>query len=285
MFTAAVREGGVAWRLALGHSARCAGAKMSCGVDVSLIEASNMASTRAAGLKDGAYPIWDWLARHHPLDQRALQSLLVDDGAADKGSAIFSILKQKRLHSSSIDSFISFLKTGFRGGSLCISPNCMGCYHSGQDVLLFVHKLSEFLRNAPHIGDSKLVADLVSFSRECRVLQSFFRLLFCVIPTLQSLLYTSSTKLEEYYRQEWRFLSFEERKGYYRVFSRMCKPLLISLSRLFFTLFRGFLKVRFKRVACSAFISDRLIFPSFGFPPCRRDPTIRRVLSRAWKSC
>ena len=52
----------------------------------------------------------------------------------------------------------------------------MGCYHSGQDVLLFVHKLSEFLRNAPHIGDSKLVADLVSFSRECRVLQSFFRL-------------------------------------------------------------------------------------------------------------
>jgi hypothetical protein len=29
-----------------------------------------MASKRAAGLKDGAYPIWDWLARHHPLDQR-----------------------------------------------------------------------------------------------------------------------------------------------------------------------------------------------------------------------
>jgi hypothetical protein len=166
-----------------GHSARCTGAKMSCGIDVSLIESSNMASKRAAGLKDGAYPIWDWLARHHPLDHRALQSLVVDDGATDKGSAISSILKQKRQHSSSIDRFISFLKTGFGGGSLCISPNCMGCYHSGQDVLLFVHKLSEFLRNAPHIGDSKLVADLVNFSRECRVLQSFFRLLFCVSNT------------------------------------------------------------------------------------------------------
>jgi hypothetical protein len=134
-----------------------------------------MANQRAAGLKDGAGPIWDWLARHHPFDQRALQSLLVDDDATDKGSPSFPrAVKQKHLPSP-IDSFISFLKTGFIGGSICISPNCMGCYHSGQDVLLFVHKLSEFLRKTPQVLDSKLVVDLVSFSRECRVLQIFFR--------------------------------------------------------------------------------------------------------------
>ena len=130
-----------------------------------------MANQRAAG------PIWEWLARHHPLDQRALQSLSVDDEATDKANPIFSrAVKQKHLPSP-IDSFISFLKTDFSGGSICIAPKCLGCYHSGQDALLFVHKLSEFLRNAPHIEDSKLVVDLVSFSRECRVLQSFSRLL------------------------------------------------------------------------------------------------------------
>lgn len=51
-----------------------------------------MANQRAAG------PIWEWLARHHPLDQRALQSLSVDDDATDKANPIFSrAVKQKRL--------------------------------------------------------------------------------------------------------------------------------------------------------------------------------------------
>ena len=152
-------------------TARCAMAKMSCGIAWSWIETSNMANQGAAG------PIWEWLARHHPLDQRALQSLSVDDDATDKANPIFSRAVKQKHHPSPIDSFISFLKTGFIDGSICISPNCLGCYHSGQDALLFVHKLSEFLRNAPHIGDSKLVAELVSFSRECRVRQSLFRLM------------------------------------------------------------------------------------------------------------
>jgi hypothetical protein len=257
---------------------------MSCGVDLSLIEASNMASKRAAGLKDGAYPIWDWLASHHPLDQRALQSLLVDDGATDKGSAVFSILKQKRLHSSSIDSFISFLKTGFGGGSLCISPNCMGCYHSGQDVLLFVHKLSEFLRNAPHIGDSKLVADLVSFSRECRVLQSFFssvvlRNTYIAVLTVHLLHKAGgvlSTGVE---------ISFVRRaKGLLQgVLPHVQAAAYQPLSAVFHIIPwipQGSLQTRrFQRIYFRS--SDF----SFGFPPCRRDPTIRRVLSRAWKSC
>lgn len=50
----------------------------------------------------------------------------------------------------------------------------------------------------------------------------------------------------------WRFLSFDKhpapsilnRKDWYSNISHICKPLLISLARLFFTIFREFLQVR-----------------------------------------
>jgi hypothetical protein len=50
----------------------------------------------------------------------------------------------------------------------------------------------------------------------------------------------------------WRFLSFDKhpapsilnRRDWYSAISHICKPLLISLARLFFTIFRECLQVR-----------------------------------------
>jgi hypothetical protein len=116
-------------------------------------------------LRVKGFPIWDWISRHHPLDDSAVISLLRDESP--------NYYSLKTTVTKPIDEFISFLRK-FGGGCLCIKTNCLGCYHSGQDVLLFVHKLSEYFRinaNASMPPD-ELVFKLISLSKECRVRQT-----------------------------------------------------------------------------------------------------------------
>jgi hypothetical protein len=118
------------------------------------------AQTTPESLRATGHPIWFWLSQHsqnQTLDESALMSLL--------GSPVLANAD------ITLDGFIKFLKTEIPHGRFCISPSCPGCPHSGQDVLLFVHKLSTFLRNTqpPENPHPELVRKLVSFSRECRV--------------------------------------------------------------------------------------------------------------------
>ena len=100
------------------------------------------------------YPIWHWLQTHysHPTEYGGTTLI---PGALDD---------------QCLDGFVKFLKTHLKHGSLCVNPQCPGCAHSGQDVLLFVHLLSTHLRNFPddHVKP-QLIAKLISFSKECRV--------------------------------------------------------------------------------------------------------------------
>jgi hypothetical protein len=102
--------------------------------------------------KNDGYPIWHWLHTHFSLpttlDGTALQSLKTD-----------------------LDGFLVSLKTEFPGGCFCVMPECAGCLHSGQDVLLFVHLLSTYLRNFSPVlvVEPELTVKLISLSKECRV--------------------------------------------------------------------------------------------------------------------
>jgi hypothetical protein len=82
----------------------------------------------------------------------------------------------------------------------------------------------------------------------CKQLADLFNIPLTRI--LQSILGKTVKTIAQSYTDIWRFLTFDassdellRRKNYYRIFSRLCKPLLISLARLFFTLFRGFIQV------------------------------------------
>jgi hypothetical protein len=76
-------------------------------------------------------------------------------------------------------------------------------------------------------------------------------------PLSQLILSNSIGKIAESYADCWRFYSFKKRTDYYRIFSRICKPLLISLARLFFTIFRNFIKVTNAWLSwCSYGVSD-----------------------------
>lgn len=114
-------------------------------------------------MSNSGFPIWRWLAQHHPIDQAAVKSLEND-----------------------MDSFITCLKTKFTAGCFCLLPGCVGCAKSGQDALLFIHRLTEFLLCNPDapVGLSLsttapaheqslprlvLIRKLVAFSTECRV--------------------------------------------------------------------------------------------------------------------
>jgi hypothetical protein len=114
-------------------------------------------------MSEGGYPIWGWLAHHHPIDHAAVKSLEND-----------------------MDSFITCFKTKFTAGCFCLKPTCVGCARSGQDALLFIHRLSEFLLCNPdapvglalsttdpaheqNLPQFVLIRKLVAFSTECRV--------------------------------------------------------------------------------------------------------------------
>ena len=105
-------------------------------------------SVRARG-----YPIWYWLQNHSSFGARDLQSLLAPEDGPDQ----------------CLDGFVSFLKKQMTLGCLCVSPKCLGCGRSGQDVLLFVHLLGTHLRSSLEQVQPQLILKLLSFSKECRV--------------------------------------------------------------------------------------------------------------------
>ena len=85
---------------------------------------------------------------------------------------------------------------------------------------------------------------------------------------LQAVLGNTVLQIAQINDDLWRFLSFDQheigsilnRKEWYNVLSHICKPLLIGLARLFFSIFRNFLKASFPIVD----ITDiRLHFHSF----------------------
>jgi hypothetical protein len=93
------------------------------------------------------------------------------------------------------------------------------------------------------------------------------------LTSLQTVLGNTVNKISQRWLQQWRFLSFDRQRGlnadflnrkdYYKIFAYICKPLLISLARLFFSIFRQFLMVRMTPQVCA---TDSLLIFSLQNP-------------------
>jgi hypothetical protein len=103
-------------------------------------------------------------------------------------------------------------------------------------------------------------------------------------------------QIAQQFDSKWRFLSFDStnnrlnRKDYYKVISHLCKPLLISLARLFFSIFRKFLQVSFPIIDIidihlhfRIFVYDALLFCRVLLLPILL--SMLQVSSSLWTNC
>jgi hypothetical protein len=111
--------------------------------------------------------------------------------------------------------------------------------------------------------------------------------MFVLIFILQTILGNTVNEISQRWDDKWRFLSFDAQKGHpfasylnrkdwYDVISHISKPLLISLARLFFSIFRRFLQVR---------PPPALLIPVTLLIPCRLPLSLtKQFSSNSWTS-